>query len=546
MRTCTNCGAELQEDAKFCWQCGQKVETDQDAAEIAQLEAAFKMPAPPVITVPEGVEEETEELVPPEEEPEAEPNEESEAVTAAEQESQQSSGAQPPVPPVYNSQTDGRDPYRRKPTETTPGNKNVVFLAIGSTIALIVILIVAIVALLGEPKGNKPADNKGKYYGTSCVIAGVETGAEEEWIDLQKKDRVTLFINGETYQGTWDLDGEELTILQGGDEFRGTLKDGILELNINGMKYTFQSKAAADKPQKPSRNTVVGYWTLLRVESDDPVMCMDEDMVAYLKANNMEIFVNLEEDGTGAMYDFLPRELTWDKEALWEEDECLPYSLKKGQLTVEIYGDSFIFVPGTGEAPFTTLEEYEQNQRDAVDLDWWDGDWYGWWVVTDASFEDEDIIGRAMDCCAVIDTNEDNTGNVKIFDADCAENEYIITGDVKFTAASTERGAMLLESGTFLGLDIEYGDWYVDPGSSIVSKIDNMIVIRGRLIDDADESNWFAYEIYLRPWGTRWEDVRNMDTTYMPFDDMMPIAYDSWYLPLIEAGEEMPATFGLE
>ena len=41
----------------------------------------------------------------------------------------------------------------------------------------------------------------------------------------------------------------------------------------------------------------------------------------------------------------------------------------------------------------------------------------------------------------------------------------------------------------------------------------------------------FHYEIYLRPWGTRWDDVNPED---------MPKLYDDWYLPLIEAWEPMP------
>ncbi len=41
----------------------------------------------------------------------------------------------------------------------------------------------------------------------------------------------------------------------------------------------------------------------------------------------------------------------------------------------------------------------------------------------------------------------------------------------------------------------------------------------------------------------RWDDVENGDMSEMPFTDMMPFNYYDWYLPRIEAGEDMPADF---
>ena len=55
-------------------------------------------------------------------------------------------------------------------------------------------------------------------------------------------------------------------------------------------------------------------------------------------------------------------------------------------------------------------------------------------------------------------------------------------------------------------------------------------------MDPDNSGDSFDYEIYLRPWGTEWEDVRSADISEMPYDDMMPAYYDSWYLPLIKDG----------
>ena len=61
---------------------------------------------------------------------------------------------------------------------------------------------------------------------------------------------------------------------------------------------------------------------------------------------------------------------------------------------------------------------------------------------------------------------------------------------------------------------------------------DDVICIGGYYENGEDE---FYYEIYLRPWGTYWDDVDASS---------LPDYYDSWYLPLIEAGESMPGSIG--
>ena len=59
-----------------------------------------------------------------------------------------------------------------------------------------------------------------------------------------------------------------------------------------------------------------------------------------------------------------------------------------------------------------------------------------------------------------------------------------------------------------------------------------MIHIQGYYESGEDE---YSYDIYLRPWGTYWDDVEEED---------LPAFYDDWYLPLIVAGEAMPDSIG--
>ena len=55
-----------------------------------------------------------------------------------------------------------------------------------------------------------------------------------------------------------------------------------------------------------------------------------------------------------------------------------------------------------------------------------------------------------------------------------------------------------------------------------------MILIKGHYESGEDK---FNYEIWLRPWGTYWDDVEEKDE---------PDYYTDWYLPLIKAGKSMP------
>ena len=70
-----------------------------------------------------------------------------------------------------------------------------------------------------------------------------------------------------------------------------------------------------------------------------------------------------------------------------------------------------------------------------------------------------------------------------------------------------------------------------------------LIYITGTYTDPENSGNSCTYCIVLRPWGTQWDDLRGCDTTDMPYPDMLPVRYESWYLPLIREGAAMPDAF---
>ena len=219
-------------------------------------------------------------------------------------------------------------------------------------------------------------------------------------------------------------------------------------------------------------------------------------------------------------------DLTSEVELQWEE----LLGSKSGKLTID---------PTT-----LTREEDAAQPEDPADvdttdtaapagdtlLDWWNGDWYGWWTMYGCYGYYEGMDGMAWDICGTIDIGEDYTGTVTLWDEDYTRDNAMASADVSLSEAGTgEYGAVMSEGGYFTDIPLEHADWIVDPG---LSDYEDLIWITGFYENGEDE---FTYEIYLRPWGASWDDLS---------EDVQPLYYSDWYLPLIEAGAAMPDAIG--
>ena len=162
--------------------------------------------------------------------------------------------------------------------------------------------------------------------------------------------------------------------------------------------------------------------------------------------------------------------------------------------------------------------------------DWWNGDWYGWWVMTSCYGYYEDMEGEWWDVCGTIDIGEDGMGTVILWDEDYTESEPMAAAAVSLSELGTgEFGTLMSEDGWFTDIALEHADWIVDPGLAVYP---DMVHIDGYYENGDDE---FTYDIYLRPWGTYWDDM---------YEEDLPYYYYDWYLPLIESGESMPDSIG--
>ena len=563
MKFCTNCGAQLPEGTKFCTECGQRIEqVEAPAEEMAYCEPVNQsIPEPNVSVQVEPAYEP--EPVAPQVQSEPAPPVYQEAVRSAE--------------PVYEPQnTASYNPPVMSDAEQAPApkvkqsKKLPLPLIIG---AAVIALVVLVVALFGGGSGDKNDPNLGRYNGISCTYAGMELGAEGEWIELKSGGKLTMMLMGEEYSGKWKLDGENLTVTQAGDTYYGTLSENVLTLDLSEVIYVYlkdgavlpeetqateapeattvppETEPAVTEPaqtEAPVETTVpvqqttsaAGYWTLKYSEGDE-AMAMDEDTVAMLRELGIEMFLDLKEDGTGIFMLDEPLSINWTNGALVADDGSeVPYTLADGELILDIEGAIMHFVPGEGSAPDVTVsggEATSGNHEDPM-LNFWEGDWYGWWVVwtgegTYASWED-----KAWDAYAQIEVNDDYTGTVTLWDVDYSRQDPMAEVEVSFRSGVSENGCMVSESGWFMDYEVKHADWNLDVGASMVRMFDNMIAIDSYYYDPENPDDSFNYVFILRPWGMDWEDVRGVVEEGTYYGDMMPIEYDNWYLPLINNG----------
>ena len=215
---------------------------------------------------------------------------------------------------------------------------------------------------------------------------------------------------------------------------------------------------------------------------------------------------------------FVLKDTTGEVKATFEEF----LGSKKGTITID---------PATlsRETVSQTEPETTGTTGDTL-LDWWNGEWYGWWKMSGCYGYYESMEGDWWDVCGVIDLDTDYTGTIELWDEDYTRSDPMASAQVSLSEAGTgEHGTVMSEGGWFTNVTLEHADWIVDPG---LLDYDDMICISGDYEDGDDE---FHYDIYLRPWGLYWKDME---------EDAYPYRYTDWYLPLIDAGKSMPDAIG--
>ena len=147
--------------------------------------------------------------------------------------------------------------------------------------------------------------------------------------------------------------------------------------------------------------------------------------------------------------------------------------------------------------------------------------------------------GEACDVCGRIQLEEEDRGRLSLWNEQNKPGDRFCMADVILTEGTTEMGKLYAEWGTFYDMEIGPGEWVIDPGKSPVSHLEDLIYFRGTYMDMSHPDSSFVYEIFLKPWGKNWENVKQ----FCQDPWMLPPHYDDWYLPLQSAGIQMPDHF---
>ena len=148
------------------------------------------------------------------------------------------------------------------------------------------------------------------------------------------------------------------------------------------------------------------------------------------------------------------------------------------------------------------------------------GDWYGWWRMYSTSGDWAHMYGYWWDCCAEIED-----GSMLLWDEDLPKDNFLAEAELSIHGKDIR-----CTGGSFLDRKLKSGSWDI-----ILSEDDcgTLMTISGKY--DAVGKGSFSYKIYLRPWGSKWPEDD---------EDKLPYYYKEWYLPLIEAGRDMPDIIG--
>lgn len=257
----------------------------------------------------------------------------------------------------------------------------------------------------------------------------------------------------------------------------------------------------------------VGEWVATRYD-----VWGEESGVAQLG----EGWLKLEADGTGSMAhmgDITSVRWTPSGKTFKLTDE------KDLSYTVEYDGKS-LSIGVLGMIMYLERGDIESARAEAQSADKLSGDWYGWWIVTEATGEYAQSNNDWWDICAAIKFDKNGNGEIALWDEDFSRDKLLGSVEIRRltgTAASSV-------SGYFAKDKVADGEWSFDTEAD--TDIPNSIFIVGTY-EGAEGS--YTYSVVIRPWGQRWDDTDEKDR---------PFAYETWYLPLIDSKAKMPDSIG--
>ena len=215
----------------------------------------------------------------------------------------------------------------------------------------IVAILLALCLMLGlcSCEDAEPDPNAGVYRGITATALGMTLPMSdiypgETFVELQSGGKGIIMLDGQDFKMKWKLEGEQITLTVSGEDSVGTLKDGVLKVDLldKGCLMTFLLEGV-ELPTEPVSFEDAGYWELLRVDSEDAEFHTTEEEVQKGKEAGILVYVELLEDGTGILNLDEPIEISWVDGTFTIDGMTLPYELENGELSVDLEGVVYVF-----------------------------------------------------------------------------------------------------------------------------------------------------------------------------------------------------------
>ena len=427
---------------------------------------------------------------------------------------------------------------------------------------------VMVFSLFACEKGSDEPESKGddeeilaKYTAVYVEIEDSSFRVEdlfagETYIRLKEENEGKLMVDGESTSFKWKLKGEDLTITtEDDDEYEGTLEDGIITIEIDDVTFTFATKGTKVRepknlvsgggivgpdgpmPTEPAAGiSVAGWYDCYYIEVvDENTSFRSEDLFSSTPV------ISLSDDLTGYMMledEFLYLTYTLDYPSITfytDDGDVTTGTISDGVLILSEEGLIMTFATYGAEVPvpenLTDLSGF--NTGSNASADYWNGDWYGWWIMENRTGYYAELDIDWWDAAARVTVDETNNGVLFFWDEDQSYSDPIATVYFTLGEGTTEAGCITSQSGYFWEYPIGYADWIVDPATGSTSDFDHMITISGYY---EDSTGSFDYYIYLRPWGMMWDDIEEANAELLPY-------YYEWYKELVASGMGMPDSF---
>lgn len=332
--------------------------------------------------------------------------------------------------------------------------------------------------------GKSPAEDSallGLYFCVDTVSSGEGVDPFEVFplgacVELMEKGRCRVSMNGESFSGTWETEGEKLTLTVDGSVTVGSLSKGVMMADLSGRGL---------------------------------VMVLVKDGAEYA-----------------------PPEETAEPTAEVTPEVTTSPEPTPTEAPVETAAPTATPAPTSKPKPKPTPTPAPTPTPTGNSIDYWNGDWYGWWAVMNATGDWAAYESSYYDCCARIELQEDGCGVVTLWDEDYSADAgmCVVFGGIELDEAYP--GTFKSVTGFFMNSLVSDGEWSIDPADA---PFDNMLVMNSGHFQGTGGT--FDYCLCLRPWGTLWDDVLSKEPGLMPF------GYNEWYLPLVRSNSPMPSSF---